>query len=145
MNRLQSASRFVLGGAGIIGLACLMPPPNVALGQAAPQQLKPEDVAVLKLNAGRRAFNEKNYALASSSFKEFLASNGAHHEAAGAWYGLGLCLLQGPTPDYVAAADALQHASASQEFPDRPFVLYYWGTALRGIGNQASLDAATKI
>ncbi|HET6246349.1 MAG TPA: tetratricopeptide repeat protein [Tepidisphaeraceae bacterium] len=142
MNRLQSAARLFLGGIGFVSVGALLPP--AAALAAPPPQLSQEDAALVKLNAGRRAFNEKNYPVAATSFKEFLASNGNHREAAGAWYGLGLCLLQTNQPDLVAATDAFTRAAAVADFPDRALAQYYLGHTLRAVGNRAMADAIAR-
>jgi TolA-binding protein len=136
---------MVLGGVGISIAACLAAPPAICrAADGAPPQLSAEEAAVVKLNAGRRAFNEKNYDVAINVFREFLASNGGSHEAPIASYGLGLCLLQHTPLDYKAAAEAFARAAAAQDLADRPLVLYDWGVALRGLGIRASADAIAR-
>ena len=143
MNRMQSAARLLLGSVGVVS-AVMVLSRAVPLQAAPPAQLSPEDAALIKLNAARRAFNEKNYPVASAGFKEFLANNGGHREAASAWYGLGLCILQTTSPDLTVAADAFQHAAATSDFSDRPLAQYYLGYSLRAIGNRASADALAR-
>ncbi len=144
MNWIQSAARRLSWRVGLGAMAAtgLLFVPVTTFADS--QQASAEDLALLKLNAGRRAFNEKNYPFAINSFKEFLAGNGGHREAPAAWYGLGLCLIQGPNPDYTAAVDAFGHANANADFAERPMLLYYWGTALRGLGNRSSADALAR-
>src|SRR5665213_807013 len=145
MKRMRSAAWMVFGGLGISIAAGVSLAPAICLAaDKAPPQLTAEEAAIVKLNAGRRAFNEKNYDVASNAFKEFLATHAGSHEAPGASYGLGLCLLQQRTPDYKAAAEALARAAAAQDIADRPLVLYNWGMALRGLGNRATADAVAK-
>ncbi len=141
MKRKRSAARLFLGA--VVATAAATTATSQALA-AAPQQLTAEGAALLKLDAGRRAFNEKNYQLAAAGFKDFLANNSGHQEAAGAWYGLGLCILQTPHPDFNAAVDAFNHSVAAPDFPDRPLALYYLGSSLRGLGNRAMADASAR-
>lgn len=145
MTRMHSAGRLLLGGISIaasIGLVLISSPPTAKA--APPPQLSPEDAALVKLNAGRRAFNEKNYPVALNSFREFLTAAPGHGQAPGAWFGVGLCLLQGAQPDYVAAGDAFKHAATTGAFPDRALALYYWGVALRELGSRSSADARAR-
>ena len=139
MKRMQSATRLLVGGLGLATIASL--PGIVRPTVAAPQQLSADEAAVVKLSAGRRAFNDKNYSAATAAFKDFLAAHGDHREAAGAWYGLGLCILQTAPIDYPAAGDAFRHAAASQDFPDRPLAQYYLGISLGALGERMMNDA----
>ena len=94
MKQMHSAARLLLGGISIAAGTWLSPLCTPVAQAAPPPQLSAEDAALLKLNAGRRAFNDKNYPAAQNSFKEFIAAVPNHREAASAWYGIGLCLLQ---------------------------------------------------
>src|SRR4051794_18144789 len=97
-------------------------------------QVAPDQAADMLLTSARRAYNEKNYPFAAQRFKEFLDKYGNHKEAPSARYGLALALLDGPERDYQRALDSLQPLAGVKEFPDHPFVLYYLGTAQRGLG-----------
>ncbi len=108
------------------------------------QQLKPDDVAAMTLNAGRRALNEKNYPAAAERFREFLKNFGGHKDAVAASYGLGLALLEGPRKDELAAIEALNRAAGAHDFPDRPKALYYLGLAHRGLGTAEVAKGADK-
>jgi TolA-binding protein len=97
-------------------------------------QLTPEQAAEMLLNSARKAYNEKNYPFAASKFREFLGKFGGHKDAPAARYGLALVLIEGFDKNYNEARDLLQNVAAVKDFPDRPFVLYYLGTAARGQG-----------
>src|SRR5438552_2195490 len=118
MNRMHSAARLFLGGMSIAAATTLTPLAPVASLAAPPPQISPEDAALIKLNAGRRAFNAKQYPAAINAFKEFVAGFPNSREAGSAWYGMGLCLMQSAPPDYVAAADAFQKSAAAPAFTD---------------------------
>src|SRR5688572_5550116 len=81
-------------------------------------QLTPDGAALQSLNAGRRAFNEKNYPFAIEQFRQFLAQHGGHKEAPSAHFGLGLALLESPQKEFQGAAESLQRAAAAGDSPD---------------------------
>lgn len=105
------------------------------------QQVSPDDAALLVLNAGRRAYNEKKFSFAADRFREFLRTTPNHKEAPSARYALGLALRE--TGDMKGALEALQPASA-QEFPDRPLALYHLGILQRSAGTDTLAQIAAK-
>jgi TolA-binding protein len=107
-------------------------------------QVAPDQAADMLLTSARRAYNEKNYTFAAQRFKEFLDKFGNHKEAPSARYGLALSLLDGPERDYQRALEALQPLAGAKEFPDYPSVLYYLGTAQRGLGVRELAQAEAK-
>src|SRR6516162_7696055 len=98
------------------------------------QQLTPDQQADMILSSARRAYNEKNYAFAATRFREFLGKFGNHKEANSAKYGLALALLEAQPADWQGALEQLQPLAGNKEFADHPFVLYYLGSARRGLG-----------
>jgi hypothetical protein len=106
--------------AGCIGLSAVA---------ASGQQV---DAAQQVLEAGRRAYNERQYPVAAERFREFVKANPNHKELAGAELGLGAALLELPEPDYAGAVDALTVAAGKQDLEQRGLALYYLGVALRG-------------
>ena len=98
------------------------------------QQLTRDQQADMLLSSARRAYNEKNYAFAATRFREFLSKFGSHKEANAARYGLSLALLESQPPDFQAALEQLQPLAGNKDFADYPRVLYYLGTARRGLG-----------
>jgi len=107
-------------------------------------QMAPDQAADMLLTSARRAYNEKNYPFAAQRFKEFLDKFGNHKEAPSARYGLALSLLDGPERDYQKALEALQPLAGAKEFADYPSVLYYLGTAQRGLGVRELAQAEAK-
>ncbi len=105
------------------------------------QQLSPDDAAAVVLNAGRRAYNEKQFPAAAERFREFLKVAPNHKDAAAGRYGLGLALLE--AGDVKGAVEALVQA-AGAEFPERPLALYFAGAAHRLAGTQAMAQIAAK-
>jgi TolA-binding protein len=97
-------------------------------------QITPDQQAAVLLNTARKAYNEKNHALASSKFREFLGKFGNHKDTLSARYGLALTLIEGPDKKYDEARDLLQGVAASKDFPDRTLAIYYAGIANRGLG-----------
>src|SRR5262245_45746534 len=87
-------------------------------------QMTPDQQAEMVLNAGRRAFNDKNYPAAVARFREFVQRFGNHKDRPAAQYGLALSLLDGPDRDYQSALNELTPLAANQAFAERPFVLY---------------------
>src|SRR5262249_14613568 len=114
------------------------------LASSAPAQVTPDQAADMLLDAGRRAYNEKNYPFAVQRFREFLQKFGGHKNANLARYGLALALLDGPDKDYQGAVENLQPLAGSKEMPEHPFVLYYLGLARRGLGVRELAQAAQK-
>jgi TolA-binding protein len=98
------------------------------------QQLTPDQQADMILSSARRAYNEKNYAFAASRFREFLGKFGNHKEANSARYGLALALIETQPPDWQEALNQLQPLAGNKDFAEYRFVLYYLGSARRGLG-----------
>lgn len=96
--------------------------------------LKPEEQAALVINAGNKAFNEKQYNVAADRFREYIQKFGNQKDATAARYGLGLTLLETNPRDYKSAIEALTQAAGVNEFVDRPQVLYQLAVAHRGSG-----------
>jgi TolA-binding protein len=96
------------------------------------------------LSSARRAYNEKNYAFASTRFREFLGKFGNHKEANSARYGLSLALLESQPPDFQGALEQLQPLAGNKDFADYPFVLYYLGSSQRGLGIKELDQAVAK-
>jgi TolA-binding protein len=104
--------------------------------------LDPTAVEVL-LNTARTAFNQGDFEVAAEKFREVIRLNPPRATVLPARYGLGLSLLQSPSPDYAGAAEALQTpADAANTFIDRPTALYHLGVAYRGQADVA--QAATR-
>ncbi|HQL71908.1 MAG TPA: tetratricopeptide repeat protein [Phycisphaerae bacterium] len=106
-------------------------------------QLTAEQQAVMVINAGRKAFNERQYNVAVDRFREYLGKFNGQKDTPSAHYGLGTALLEMSPTDYKAAADALRHA-AGANFPERPFAMYYLGVAQRGLGHASTALAKAK-
>jgi TolA-binding protein len=98
------------------------------------QPLTPDQQAEMMLSSARRAYNEKNYAFAATRFREFLSKFGNHKEANAARYGLALSFLEAQPPNCQAALEQLQPLAGNKDFSEYPFVLYYLGSARRGLG-----------
>jgi TolA-binding protein len=125
-------------------LAVLSGAPSLHAGQEPQAKPLAVDAALMLLDAARRAFNEGKCDFAAERFREFLAKHGGHPDAPAAHYGLALSLLELPQRDHNAVVGALQQAAGRQDFPDRPFVLYYLANAQRAAGRQAHDQAAAK-
>lgn len=104
-------------------------------------QMTPDQMAELILSSARKAYNEKQYPVAATRFKEFLAKFGNHKEVPVARYGLALTLLEGVPRDYNGALEQLNALAGVKDFADYPHVLYYLGSTHRGLGVGA-LDQA---
>src|SRR5437879_4742036 len=76
----------------------------------------PEQQAELLLNSARKAHNDKNYAFATTKFREFLAKFGNHKDAPAARYGLALTLIDGPEKKYDEARELFQALATSKDF-----------------------------
>lgn len=96
------------------------------------QQPDPEAQAIILLNSARQAYNDRNYPVAIERFKSCIQQ--FPKTAAAARYGLALALLESPNPDYSASLENLQPLLSNADSPDRPFIYYFHGLALRGIG-----------
>jgi TolA-binding protein len=126
-----STSRYPLSSALIPALTTLALLLGPSSGRA---QVNPDQAADMLLTSARRAYNEKNYPFAAQRFKEFLDKYGNHKEAPSARYGWALSLLDSPERDYQKVLEALQPLAGAKDFADYPAVLYYLGTAQRGLG-----------
>ena len=138
MAKTRSLSVAVSLVAALILIAC------GSLPRAPAQQLNPDAAAMLVLDGARRAYNEGKSPFAAERFREFLTRYGGHKDAPAAQYGLGLALLDLVPRDYKNAIGAFQQVIGRQDFPDRPFALYYLATAQRGLGYEALQQAAAK-
>src|SRR3954453_18597204 len=108
------------GGWWFLGLAlALVPAANLP-----PQQPTADDLAVQLLDAGRRAYNDRNLPFAADKFRQFLKDYGGHRNAHDARLGLGLAILESPAPDYQQAIDQLKPAAAAVDFPGRPLASF---------------------
>jgi cellulose synthase operon protein C len=94
----------------------------------------PEQQAEILLNSARKAHNEKNYAFATTKFREYLSKFGNAKDAPVARYGLALTLIDGPDKKYDEARDLFQNLAAVKDFPERALATYYAGVAIRGQG-----------
>lgn len=97
-------------------------------------QITPDQQADMLLNAARKAYNEKNYAFATTKFREFLGKFAAHKDAPAARYGLALTLIDGPEKKYDEARDIMTSLAAVKDFSERAMATYYAGVAHRGLG-----------
>lgn len=125
MCRLRAARRIAV----TLTVAC-------CISKVAAQPLPPEDKALMLLNSARQAYNDRNYPFAAQRFRAFLQEFGGHKDVAAARYGLALTLIEGPEKDYNQALDQLQNVVGINNFPDRPYALYYMGLVLRNQGIQ---------
>ena len=91
------------GGWWFLGLAMTL----ATAANLPAQQPTADELAVQLLDAGRRAYNEKNLPFAADKFRQFLKDYGGHKDVQHARLGLGLALLESPTPDYQQAIDQL--------------------------------------
>lgn len=108
---------------------------------------KPEDKAAEQLlTSARRAYTEKKFPEATNQFRDLLNRFPQSVHADAARYGLALCMLEAPEPDYAGIQEALKKLEANAAFPERRFVLYHLGTCARGLGvrdlNQAAAQPA---
>ncbi|HEX8915764.1 MAG TPA: tetratricopeptide repeat protein, partial [Humisphaera sp.] len=142
-GRGTRAVRLAAWSALVVAAPAVLLPAVAPHAVAQQQPLTPDDQAALLLNAGRRAYNDRNYAQAAERFREFVQKFPAHADAPAAQYGLGLSLIDGPR-DYPAAAEAFGKAAASASSPDRPLALFFQGTALRSVGHAATAAARGK-
>jgi TolA-binding protein len=97
-------------------------------------QPTPDQAAALVLTSARKAYNDKQYTIAATRFREFLAKYGGHKDAPAARFGLALSLLDGTPRDYAGAAGEFQNLAGNTSFAEHPFVVYYLGVARRGLG-----------
>lgn len=134
------SARSLHRGRKLVGAVLLL----LVLAAVAPAQVTNDQAADMLLDAGRRAYNEKNYPFAVQRFREFLQKFGGHANAPLARYGLALALLDGPDRDYAGVVDNLQPLANSKEMPEHPFVLYYLGLARRGLGVKELAQAIQK-
>jgi len=109
----------------------------------AQQPISPEERADAVLNAGRLALNERNYPVAAERFRAYLKEFSGMRGTAAARYGLAIVLLEGPEKNY---DQALEHLSQIDpvSLPERPWVIYYTGLAVRGQGFSIIDKAAGK-
>ena len=91
--------------------------------------------------ASRKAFNAKNYAFASTKFREYLSKFGNAKESSSAKFGLALGLLKERRKKYDEARELLQGLAAVKDFTDRTQAMYYPGDANRGAGLQELAQA----
>src|SRR4051812_27548356 len=103
----------------ILCLLLLSAPAQAVLAQ----QPKP-DPATMLLDSGQRAYNEKNYTLAATQFREFLKKFGGHKDANLARYNLALALIHGPEKNYTEAVQNLQPLAGQKENKEYPFIVY---------------------
>lgn len=115
--------------------------PRAAMAQAA---LKPEEIAALLLNTANKAFDDKQYPVAIDRYREFLKTFANTKEATAARYGLGLALLEGPTPDFKGAIEALTPVIGVADFSERPTAIYYLGLAHRAAGHDELAQGIAK-
>lgn len=113
-------------------------------GQLSAQTLTPEQQAAQVLNAGRRAYNEKQFPAAADRFREYIKSYSNQRDITAARYGLGLTLLDGNPRDLKGAVEVLNQAAGDGGFVERPFVLHYLGAAHRAQGHEATQLAEAK-
>jgi len=99
------------------------------------------DVPGLLLNGARKAYNDRNYVFSALGFREFLTRFPQHKDLLHARYGLALALLHDVKPDFTEAENQLKPVTASAEFPDRPFAIYFLGRAQRGLALAAAEQA----
>ena len=110
------------------------------------QQLKPDDVAAMTLNAGRRALNEKNHDAAAERFREFLKTFGGHKDApAASATGSASALLEGPQQGLPARRSRRSTASRATTTPPTatgPCIIR--GSPIAGSGCQELAKGAGK-
>ncbi|MDB5309996.1 MAG: TPR-domain containing protein [Gemmataceae bacterium] len=130
---------FVACLALALGVAFLLP-----AGPAAAQQPTPDQQAAMLLAAGQKGYNDANPQFAADRFREFLQKFGGHKDANAARYGLGLALLDLPTPDHLKAIEALGPPANEAASPDRPLALYYLAAAHRGLGHKELAEGVAR-
>jgi TolA-binding protein len=99
-------------------------------------QAKVDPAAQNLLNSARKAYNDRNYPVATAQFREFLTKFPRHDKLPEARYGLALALVEGPEKNYLAAAEQLQLLAAKTTLPEHGYVLYYLGMCRRGLGTK---------
>lgn len=124
---------FVLSAVLLLGFVCLAPA-SLSAQQAT---LKPEEQAALILNAGHRAYNEKQWNVAADRYREYVQKHANQPGAQAARYGLGLTLLEIAPRDYKAITESLTPPASTADFPQRAEALYYLGLAHRGWGHDS--------
>ena len=72
---------------------------------ASSAQMTQDQMAEMILSSARKAYNEKQYPVAATRFREFIAKFGNHKDTPVARYGLALTLLEGPERDHNAALE----------------------------------------
>ena len=102
------------------------------------------DQAAMLLDSAKRAYNKKDYPFAVARFREYLQKFAGNKHASSARYGLALALVDGPERDYSAAIDQLNQLANQKDFPDLPYVTYYQGLSLRGLGKKAMAQAEAR-
>lgn len=110
-----------------------------AAGELLAQQatLKPEEQAALVLNAGHRAYNDKQWNVAADRYREYTQKHANQPGIQAARYGLGLALLEQAPRDYKAITESLTPPATAADFPQRAEALYYLGLAHRGWGHDS--------
>jgi TolA-binding protein len=98
------------------------------------------DPGTALLNNAKKAYADKNFPAAAKTYRDFLAKFADHKDAVTARYGLALCLLEEPNPDHLEAGKLLQALVGGKDLPDRAFVHYNLGVALRGLGRGEQLQ-----
>jgi TolA-binding protein len=114
---------------------------TLVLAAPAAAQVSNEQQAEVLINTARKAYNEKNYPIATAKFREYLQRFPNFKDAAGARHGLALVLLEGPQKNFAEARDLLQAIAGNKDLPEHASVVYHLGAAYRGLGVQ-ELDIA---
>lgn len=107
-------------------------------------QTNPDEAAAAILDGARRGYNEQKYDFAAGRFREFIKQFPNHKDSVYAYYGVGLCLLNGPGKDFKGAIDSLQHMARRGDLPEQGLALYYSGLASRSLAEQAFAEAEAK-
>jgi tetratricopeptide (TPR) repeat protein len=108
------------------------------------QQPTPDQLASQLLDAGRRAYNERNLPFAADRFRQYLQQYGGNKDAHHARLGLGLALIESPPPQYQPAIEQLRPAADAADFSERALAAFYLGTAYRALGHASLVQAAQK-
>lgn len=116
----------------------------VSLSASAPAQMTPEQQAEMLINSARRAYNERNYAFATTKFREYLQKFADQKDAPSSRYGLAICLLEGPEKNFSEAIQNLQPLSGDKNFVDQPYALYYLAHCQRALGTRELAQAVAK-